>query len=300
MKTSKIKCFYHSADLDGHCSGAIVKFTFPEAELFPINYGDNFPWHYIDVTDIVYLVDFSLQPVNNMNKLYNILKNNLIWVDHHISAINDFKTHYPNININGIQQNGVAACELIWKYLFPKNQIPTSVKLLSKYDVWKLDENVLPFQYGLRLENTWPENQNLWENLFIDNEQINSIINSGKTIINYQTKQDEKYCKSNAFEVEFEGYKAVVINKTLTSSLTLKSVWDNSKYDIMINFGVDKSGFWKFSFYTDKNGIDVSILAKKFGGGGHKQASGCQFKTLPLPFIEKFKELQKGIMESIY
>lgn len=293
MKIPNIKCFYHSADLDGHCSGAIVKFTYPETELFPINYGDNFPWHSIDPTDVIYMVDFSLQPVSDMFKLYNILKDKFIWIDHHISAINDFKTHYPYVNINGCQHNGVAACELIWNYFFPKNQLPTSVKLLSKYDVWKLDENVLPFQYGLRLENTWPENQDLWEKLFMDNQQINSIINSGKTIIKYQTKQDEIYCKVNAFEIDFEGYRAIVINKTLASSLTFKSIWDNSKYDIMINFGVNKNGFWKFGFYTDKDGIDVSILAKKFGGGGHAQAAGCQFKTLPLPFFEKFKDLQK-------
>ena len=38
-----MKCFYHSADLDGHCSGAIVKMVYPECELIGINYGDKFP-----------------------------------------------------------------------------------------------------------------------------------------------------------------------------------------------------------------------------------------------------------------
>lgn len=27
-----IRVFYHSADLDGHCSGAIVKYRFPEKD----------------------------------------------------------------------------------------------------------------------------------------------------------------------------------------------------------------------------------------------------------------------------
>lgn len=39
--------FYHSADLDGFCSGAIIKYSFPECELIPINYGDTFPWEII-------------------------------------------------------------------------------------------------------------------------------------------------------------------------------------------------------------------------------------------------------------
>ena len=45
-----IKCFYHLADLDGHCSGAIVKYKYPDAELFGINYGQAFPYDKISYT----------------------------------------------------------------------------------------------------------------------------------------------------------------------------------------------------------------------------------------------------------
>ena len=38
-----MKCFYHSADLDGHCSGAIAKHFDPAYQLIGINYGDPFP-----------------------------------------------------------------------------------------------------------------------------------------------------------------------------------------------------------------------------------------------------------------
>ena len=38
-----MKCFYHSADLDGQCSGAIVKLARPDCELVGIDYGDPFP-----------------------------------------------------------------------------------------------------------------------------------------------------------------------------------------------------------------------------------------------------------------
>ncbi len=37
-------CFYHSADLDGACSAAIIKLKHPECVLAPINYGNDFPW----------------------------------------------------------------------------------------------------------------------------------------------------------------------------------------------------------------------------------------------------------------
>ena len=76
-----MKCFYHSADLDGHCSGAIVKHKYPECELIGINYGDEFPWDDLDIDDPIYMVDFSLQPFDQMIKLGKHF--NLIWIDHH-------------------------------------------------------------------------------------------------------------------------------------------------------------------------------------------------------------------------
>ena len=64
-----MKAFYHSADLDGHCSGAIVKYAHPECELIGINYGDKFPWESIGQDETVYMVDFSLQPFSDMIRL---------------------------------------------------------------------------------------------------------------------------------------------------------------------------------------------------------------------------------------
>ena len=43
-----MKCFFHSADLDGHCSGAIVKHKYPDCEMIGINYGQEFPWDTIE------------------------------------------------------------------------------------------------------------------------------------------------------------------------------------------------------------------------------------------------------------
>ena len=40
----KTVCLYHRSDLDGHCSGAIVKYFIPEAKLIGIEYGDEIPW----------------------------------------------------------------------------------------------------------------------------------------------------------------------------------------------------------------------------------------------------------------
>jgi nanoRNase/pAp phosphatase (c-di-AMP/oligoRNAs hydrolase) len=44
------------------------------------------------------------------------------------------------------------------------------------------------------------------------------------------------------------------------------------------------------SFRSDKKGVDCDKLAEKFGGGGHKDASGCEVKELPKEIKEKLNE----------
>lgn len=50
---------------------------------------------------------------------------------------------------------------------------------------------------------------------------------------------------------------------------------------------------WVFSIYSTHPEIDCSVLAKKYGGGGHKGAAGfqCIGMELPLEFLKKFDVL---------
>ena len=42
--------------------------------------------------------------------------------------------------------------------------------------------------------------------------------------------------------------------------------------------------------------VDVSVLAKKFGGGGHRRASGC---TINLPLIQAQENLMKAMNHTL-
>lgn len=276
-------CFYHSADLDGHCSGAIVKMKFPECELYGINYGHDFPWDKIKGEDVI-MVDFCLQPFEDMLQIKE-KANSFVWIDHHADKIEESKNFYTDID--GIRVDGIAACELAWSYFFPIEDIPTFVSLLGRYDVWdhEADPRVLPFQYGMKRYDTDPSKDdifwNFWHDLWDDMGDMTDMIVSNGSIINeYVDSENEKYVKACAFETELEGYKCIAVNRTLTSSQIFDSIWDNTKYDFMIAFGW-RNGAWNVSIYTDKEGYDGSIISKKYGGGGHKQASGFQCDELP-------------------
>ena len=49
----------------------------------------------------------------------------------------------------------------------------------------------------------------------------------------------------------------------------------------MIAFGWTPIGMWRVSLYTIFDHIDVSEIAKKYGGGGHKNAAGFVCDNLP-------------------
>ena len=112
--------FYHTDD-DGRCAGYWAgKLNKRETgvqdhvkQYIPINYGDEIPFDQIANDELVYIVDFSF-PVDDMDTLLSIT-HNVVWIDHHISAIKKYKD-YPH-EIDGLRVDGVAGCLLTYFYL---------------------------------------------------------------------------------------------------------------------------------------------------------------------------------------
>ncbi len=272
-----MKCFYHN-DLDGYASGAIVKSMFPECKMYKINYNMVFPWDIIEEGEDIYMVDFGLQPFNDMTKLADITK--LHWIDHHKTSFENAKKYAP-IFETVVVEDGKAGCELTWDHFYPDKDMPNHVRYLGRYDVWDhTDPNTLPFQYGMKTIDTDPDEQTLWLLLFSD-YFVNDIIDRGKIIMKYEKIQNKNLVNNISFVlISIAGYNAICVNKLFTNSKVFDSIYDPKKHDIMITFGYTGSS-WTTSLYSEKDHIDVSEIAKKFGGGGHANASGFQSENVP-------------------
>lgn len=282
-------CIYHNKDLDGYCSGAIVKKKYPDAKLIGFDYGKELPMDEIPEGEPIIIIDVSL-PMVEMDSLSKHSAYHLTWIDHHISAINDYKNH-DHMGITAVLQDGISACEGGWMYLFPDEEMPTAVKLLGEYDTWRnkdkdrWDNLIMPFQYGMRMccnsaETFAPEL--LLPDDYAMEQAIKYIIEIGRTILTYQKQQNERSCLSS-FEIEFEGLRAIALNNGGANSQVFDSVYDESRHDVMIPF-VFTGKHWTFSLYTTKDEVDCSVIAKSKGGGGHKKAAGFQLKELPDEF----------------
>ena len=248
--------------------------------MFPIDYGDEFPWEQITPGERIFMVDFSLQPFKHMEALAQ--HTGLIWIDHHKTAIEEDEKAYTIIK--GKREISKAACELTWEYLFKDKPIPRAVYLLGRYDVWgHEDPDTLPFQMGMRMENWNPtkkETIKKWERLFNNSWEVENKLVEGRIIVEYQTQQNKKYAEACAFPLNFKGLRFIAANALLTNSKLFDSVWDGEKHDAMLVFGWVKNK-WKVSMYTSKPGIDVGQVAKEMGGGGHAGAAGFQCDELP-------------------
>lgn len=278
-----MKCFYHSVDFDGKCSGAIVAKKHPGIELIGINYGDVFPWESIAKDELVYMVDFSL-PHLEMARLDERCE--LVWIDHHATAINDYTANSKLFRRAPVLQVGRSACELTWEYCFPGTPTPIAVTLIGRYDVWDLEAipGILEFQYGIRSQKD-PD----WIFLLRKSATprghvfalIEEIKEKGRLILAYVKDSNEIYAKSSSHVIDFHGLKCIAINKNLANSQLFESVYDPAKHDAMIAYGWAGKQ-WKVSLYSDKKNIDAGKICKRFGGGGHHGAAG--FLCCDLPF----------------
>jgi oligoribonuclease NrnB/cAMP/cGMP phosphodiesterase (DHH superfamily) len=271
--------------MDGKCAGAIVykfykkdrdltKYMGEECEFISIDYKDEFPFSNIRPSETVIIVDFSLQKEGEFENLLKIT-DKIIWIDHHKTAIEK----HGNLNIRGIRKDGTAGCELTWQYFYPGIPIPKVVKLLGDYDTWafKYGEDTNKLQTGIRLYDTNPESKE-WLKWLDPSYLPVEELGMGEISLKYRDNYYAGLIKSWSFWTKFEGYKTIACNAGSVSSQLFDSIIED--YDIMAPFAFDGKQ-WTVSLYTKKDEIDVSEIAKKYGGGGHKKASGFQCKELP-------------------
>jgi len=284
---------YHKADFDGIFCREIAKLHFGDrADYVGWDYGDPLPCippHNADGTPAVklYMLDISIDDTMGYP--------GLVWIDHHKTAIEK----YPGVK--GYQIDGVAACRLAWQYfsetsrdpktfaLPEKHEFlertvsePRAVRLAGEYDIWdKRDPAAELFQHGLRSRELTDE---VWYTMLKSSNQfgiVEDLLNAGRAVQFARRESDRLTCLGGAFELEWEGLRFLALNSG-GNSLTFASA-EKPEHDglLMFRWGADK---WRVSLYHSQahKERDLSEIAKKYGGGGHRGA--CGFECSELPF----------------
>lgn len=281
---------YHSADFDGIGSREVFKYQFPEIpdeNYIGWDFG-NQPLEFPDDGRTVIVVDLNPGDVFGEIPTKKNIPDNLIWIDHHISAINSHPT-----GIKGVRIDGVAACRLAWQWCkgfkahldsLPNKEAyvertlvePLLFRLLGEFDIWdKRDPRAEALQMGLRSVEDID-----WKELIENPTLVNRLVEVGKNSGIYRDNIDEMMM-SKSFMVEFEGLLFLALNGR-GNSLTFKSRdLEELGHDALMMFYFDGSKWTTSLYHANHNKeVDLSVIAKKHGGGGHKGACGFQTKEL--------------------
>lgn len=259
---------YHRSDLDGKCSAAIVNYFLhekTELSFIGAEYGDSAPKEIFKSNKLIYILDYSYDR-ETMEKL----KDRVIWIDHHKTAIE--KLGDIDFFNKGVDQS-VAACELTWKGFALGKKIPEAVRLISKYDIHEVTndwDKVCKFQYGLKTCNTDPTNNDLWKELFENDQSTEHLISKGETVASYISKLEE-HLSLNVYYITFHEFKTVVYNGPMGNNIIKKFMSKDCPIGIFYKIVNPNKAIVSLRSIGD---IDVSEISKLYGGGGHKNAAG--------------------------
>lgn len=291
-------CIYHSKDLDGWMSAAIVKLKYPDVKLIGWNYGDAISFDARFSNEDVIMVDIRVPPET---MLYLTKTNKLIWIDHHQRTIIETEKYFQQeswdktkYTLKGLRDSNFAACELTWNYFFEGQKMPELVRLLGMYDCFRHkgtseELKVLEFQYGARHFITNPDTALIYLRLVLRCDwdafnTVEAILGAGKTIYKYLcVEAKQKYAqKFDLFLVENPDLpycKFAAINAERFNPVNFGIDYHKDGYQGVASFYYE-NGKWEFSFYNDDGLVDCSAIAKLLGGGGHKGAAGARINNI--------------------
>jgi len=283
LSHKKIIVFYHKNCPDGFgAAWATWKKFGTKADYIALGYED--PVSFKDVKNkTIYLVDFSFSPKN----IEDLKKrgNEVIMIDHHISAQESFK-----VSSGGIYDMKHSGAVLTWIYFFPEKKVPLLLKYIEDQDLWNFKlpdtEKII---INTKLDNFDFKFWNKLERDFENKKKINQFKKEGEILLSYRDKMIDNLVDKKTYFVKFEGIKAPVINFSFRPATSSLAHILYTKYPPMAIIWHEVGNLRKFSLRSNGK-VDVSKIAKKFGGGGHKKASGFDMpieKPFPWKIIKK-------------
>ena len=277
-----IALFCHD-DMDGQCSGAIAYRELGKQEgvneiiIYCIDYGDKLPtFKPEDNVKAVYIMDFSFEPEYMDYLILLVGRDNVIWIDHHISAIRKLDTYK---DLNGIRSIIMSGCALTYRYFYPDKFVPMVVALVEDFDLYnyKYGDLTKGFQEWSNYNDTEPVGI-IWDTLLTSNfDQLEELSQDGLRFREIRLWKLEKDIERLAYVDELDGHKCLKMNLTQEDSISDAGdfVINKLEYDLFWAYSdIVINGKLQRTNQLRSHVIDVSKLADKFGGGGHERAAG--------------------------
>jgi len=276
MQENKPIVLYHYPCLDGFTAAWAIWKVHPDWEFKPMKYGDTLP----DLTGRdVYFVDFSVKKAVMVPVIESA--NRVVVLDHHKTAEEDlsilqvadpaafkFEVHF-DMNKSGAQ--------LAWEYFHPGVKEPWIVTYVADRDLWRfrypeskaINSFLFSFDYDFQ---KWEE---LEEAIHRSGGEVEE---AGDAILRKQAKDIDEMAQ-NRFRVVIKGYSVPIINVPYIFASDMGNKLCKGEFFSASYYYDGARRKYIFSLRSDEDGLDVSEIAKQFGGGGHKHAAGFEIAT---------------------
>lgn len=257
-------CVYHHPCADGFGAAWVFHHKFGDGvELVPGQYQKEPPAF---ENRKIFLTDFSYKrPVVEALKAKG---NDLVLIDHHKSALEDLEGVLPMDHCS-LHHSGAM---LAWKFCFPDREPPQLLRHIEDRDLWKFElpgtreiqAALFSYEYDLAV----------WDTLMLQTP-LQKLYDEGVALERKHFKDIRELLKITQGRMAIGGLTMPVANVPYTLS-------SDACQELMKQHGTEAAAcYWdtaegrSFSLRSAKDGtVDVSEIAKLYGGGGHKNAAG--------------------------
>ena len=266
---------YHGGCSDGFCAAYLCwKCWGDTCEYIPVNYGEAPP--IVDGKDVL-IVDFSYK--RSVLEEMKAKANSLMVLDHHKTA----QAELANLDYCVFDMNKSGG-RLTWEYLWDQKALPVRFSTFARdfpprivtftedRDLWKWE---LPDSKVINAAiRSYPYDFLVWDK-FSDYQYWMNLVYEGRGILRIQELVVKQHV-DKAIETEISGYRVLAVNATTMMSEIGEVLAKDRPFGA--TWFDDGKGNRIWSLRSREDGIDVSEVAKKFGGGGHKAAAGFKLE----------------------
>ena len=271
-------CLYHANCADGFTAAWAIWRRWPNAKFFPASYGSavadtlKAELPLLKFTPHVLLVDFSY-PADQLRAL--AFYTDVTVLDHHKTAQADLQPLLDDGTVAGVFDMERSGAMLAWQYANPTRHYPPSlVQHVQDRDLWRFE------MHDTRAIHAWLSTRPY---TFARWEEANDILNclpareraivAGECVLAKQDLDIKSVIRSaGGRKLTIGGHRVPVANCPY---------WLVSETGNRLSVGqpfsatyVDTATGRGWSLRSQPDGVDVSDIAKLYGGGGHARAAG--------------------------
>lgn len=188
-------------------------------------------------------------------------------IDHHKTALH--LADVPGCHIS-MEHSGAV---LSWLHFHPDEPLPDLYRIVEDRDLWRFKDprtKAATCALSIQAANFDPLSVEYWLRRGAD-----YFAEIGEYPIRYQRHLVESRARQ-ASEIRFAGCDILAVNcgiKAFSSDIG-HILADGRPFSLV--YTVDADGTAYCSLRSSPMGLDVSVIASLFGGGGHKHAAGCR------------------------